>query len=193
MDYEEEQPGRNKKILIALAAVAIAGIALYFVFFSQGGFAPIEKEYTASYLSAEMLKVIKINGSSHTEEISLSTANAQLDVLDIIVVPKALASDINSINSTTNGLLKVFDERGLLELRAKNIPNEVSLRLSLSGGKDICTINVLFPVSFVDGLSETQKGQLVGKLLMLDSNLSCSKASELENRIGEEFIGAFAG
>jgi len=188
MDFEP-------KTLAIVAVAIVALIAAYFIFltpvYEATGQGEWEKGYSIKYSTLKVSKQVSVGENRHTEKISLRTDSESLDFAIFTVIPKSLAEDLNHVEFVTNGRIDKLGSN-LIEVTPKNSPDSVTLQMEFSPNNvDICTVNAIFPISFLGGLAEGERQELNTALLSLDLDLNCDTANEMENTLAEELIAAF--
>lgn len=188
MDFEP-------RALAIVAAVIVALIGVYFIFLAPSAGTPSEgqweKDYEIQYSTLKVSKQVSVSENKHTEKISLRTDSESLDFAIFTVIPKALAEDLDHVEWVTNGRISELGSN-LIEVTPKNSPNSVTLQMEFSpNNMDICTVNAIFPSSFLNDLAEEERNELNTALLSLDLDLNCDTANEMENTLAEELILAF--
>ncbi len=182
---------------LALAViVALVGAAGYFYFGGQG---PAEqprvfqKDYDLAYAGLNSKKSVNVSPTQHIETIQLSTAQPPFGFTLFTVFPEALAGASDSISVQSNGATEWLSPNRVLKTTAKNSPNSVSLRVSVSKPVyDASTINLVLPTDFIARLSSAEEQALLDELSQYAAlSLDPDTANRMEKELGSQLPAAF--
>ena len=173
-----------------IAVVAAAAIVAMFLLFMLQPQVVVEEKYSVSFGSTVLVKEVLITNSIHTEEFAVNNGK---DFALITIIPKNLAANASEIKKTDH-----FAELSLLEF-------DPILKFTQKGGEqfwanlefnnvgeDICTVNILLPLSYIDSLNSTQLSELKEKLLEYGAlQPTCAEAHDTEQQIANSLEEVF--
>jgi len=182
-------PLLNKRWVIAgLIVLLVIGLSYYFFFREQILF---QTTSDFSFRGITASKQVLISDARHEESISIPSSS----VIVFSSIPKSLALDSNQFKVITSNNFTVVEEDPLISITPGN-QARIDFKLVFEKqafNKNVCSVNVFLPLSFVNALDDIQKEFLKERLIALSElDLNCFNASQIEKELATEFENAFS-
>jgi len=183
----------RKELLIAIAAaVVIIVIAVVFILLTSGGSEEeilVRKSFFIEYSGKIARKDIVISNQQNVQKFLYVEPYNSSQFTAAIVIPKALSTEIASLDISTEDGVTLDSKRNLI-LFSNSEEEKLELDFDKKG-VDSCIMAVMFPIEWFNGLESADKDALLDTIASLDTELNCEDASILENSVGYNLVNTF--